>query len=423
MPNLDPITGFPIPDDYGNTGLDKFTAGMALANPISGWSDRRFAPSYKADVPEEYKVDYDPWADPRIDKYDPMHFVDSNSNEETTNIISDIERNMALQKRATGVPSVFGTITGVFSNPLIMLPAIATSGSSIPAMMAAEAGGEILSEAILHSQQPLRTKTESALNIGFATTAAGLGGLAAKKLARSALPKGADTAHGGDGMYAYPIPEEARSGVVRPSREFVEDVPEDVTMRMSIEDVDDGMIWVEEAGEMVQKPIPEAAKKLGAGDVIPASPLGDLLARISPAGDILFTSESEAAKEAVQLLVDVPYRFDKGIAVPQSVETKVHQAEGDWSSMKQVFDKEYNKYRKAGGDLTADEFAEEIGHAMVRGDQSILPEAQAAAQYFRKFDDSYFKQANKLGLYGDKPPPLKGSKSHLQRISQTYDSS
>ncbi len=166
----------------------------------------------------------------------------------------------------------------------------------------------------------------------------------------------------------------------------------------------------------VEKPMPEAAKKLGAGDVIPASPLGDLLARMSPAGDILFQSESEAAKEAVQLLVDVPYRFDKGVAVPQSVETKIHQAEGDWSSMKQVFDKEFNKYRKAGGDLSPDEFAEEIGHAMVRGDQHILPEVAAAAQYFRKFDDSYFKQANKLGLYGDKPPALKGSKSHLQRI-------
>lgn len=166
----------------------------------------------------------------------------------------------------------------------------------------------------------------------------------------------------------------------------------------------------------VKKPIPESAKGLAAGDVVPASPLGDLLARLSPAGDILFQSESEAAKEAVQLLVDVPYRFDKGVAVPQSVETKIHQAEGDWSSMKQVFDKEFNKYRRVGGDLTPDEFAEEIGRAMQQGDQHILPEVVAAAQYFRKFDDGYFKQANKLGLYGDKPPPLKGSKSHLQRI-------
>lgn len=164
------------------------------------------------------------------------------------------------------------------------------------------------------------------------------------------------------------------------------------------------------------KPVPESAKGLSAGDVIPASPLGDILARLSPAGEVLFKSESESAKEAVQLLVDVPYRFDKGVAVPQSVETKVHQAEGDWSAMKQVFDKEYNKYRKAGGDMSPDEFAEEIGRAMVRGDQHILPEVQAAAQYFRKFDTSYFEQAKKLGLYGDTPPKLIGSKSHLQRI-------
>ena len=236
MPNLDPITGFPIPVDYGNSGLDKFTAGMAQANPISGWSDRRFAPNYKADVPEEDKPSYDPWADPRIEKYDPMHFVDSQSEAENTNIMGDIDRNTALQKRNTGIAGIGGTITGVFTNPLIMLPAIATSGASIPAMIAAEAGGEILSEMVLHSQQPLRTKTESALNIGFAAAAAGLGGLAVKKLGRSATREAVDTAHGGDGMYAHPIPEEARTGYVQPSRELDEGVPPDVDIRMSAEE-------------------------------------------------------------------------------------------------------------------------------------------------------------------------------------------
>lgn len=229
MPNLDPITGFPIPEDYGNTGLDRFVAGMAQSNPIAGWSDRRFAPNYKADLPEAYKIDYDPWADERIEKYDPMHFVDSRSEEETTNIINDIEHNMALQKRSTGGAGIMGTVTGVFTNPLIMMPAIATGGQSIPVMMAAEAGGEILSEMVLHSQQPLRTKTESALNIGFATAAAGLGGVIQKKLARSALPKSADTAHGGDGMYAHPIPEEARTGYDAASVKS----SEDVTARMA----------------------------------------------------------------------------------------------------------------------------------------------------------------------------------------------
>lgn len=230
MPNLDPITQFPIPEDYGNSGLDKFTAGMALANPISGWSDRRFAPNYKADVPEEYDTKYDPWSDPRITKYDPMHFVDSRSEAETTNIINDIERNITLQKRATGIPSIAGTVTGVFTNPLIMLPAIATSGSSIPAMMAAESGGEMISELLLHSQQPLRTKTESALNIGFAAAAAGLGGYVHKRMVgRSASREATDTAHGGDGMYAHPIPEEAASGITVGSRGGLEGAS-DMTM-------------------------------------------------------------------------------------------------------------------------------------------------------------------------------------------------
>ena len=261
MPNLDPITGFPIPEDYGNTGLDKFTAGMALSNPISGWSDRRFAPNYKADLPEAYQTGYDPWIDERIKKYDPMHFIDSRSEEETTNIIDSIEHNMDLQRRSTGGAGIMGTVTGVFTNPLIMLPAIATGGQSIPVMMAAEAGGEILSEMALHSQQPLRTKTESVLNIGFATAAAGVGGVISKKLARSALPKAADTAHGGDGMYAHPIPEEARSGVDVAYRESVEAAPEDVTARMAAEEevvaatrlTDDAMKELTEADNIVVK--------------------------------------------------------------------------------------------------------------------------------------------------------------------------
>jgi len=241
MPNLDPITGFPIPEDYGNDGLDKFTAGMALANPISGWSDRRFAPNYKADVPEEQVLDYDPWADKRIDKYDPMHFVDSQSEAETTNMIEAIERNMALQKRSTDIAGIAGTVTGVFSNPLIMLPAIATSGGSIPAMMAAEVGGELLSEKLLHSQQPLRTKMETALNAGFAGVGAGLGGYIQKSLGRSAPREAVDTAHGGDGMYAHPIPDEARTGYAQPSRESVEEgVPRaDVDIATKVSDAEE----------------------------------------------------------------------------------------------------------------------------------------------------------------------------------------
>ena len=162
------------------------------------------------------------------------------------------------------------------------------------------------------------------------------------------------------------------------------------------------------------KPKPQAEK--GAGKVVSAGPLGNLLGKISPAGRVLFNSESDTAMETVQNLVDVPYRFNKGVAVPQSVETKVHQAEGDWSSMKQNFDSNFNKYRDNGGDLSAEEFDVEIGRAMIRGDAHEIPEVAATASYFRKFDQGYFDQAMKLGLYGDNPPKLKGSKSHLQRI-------
>ena len=227
MPILDPITNFPIPEDYGNSGLDSFTAGMALSNPISGWADRRFSPNYKPDLKEESTSKYDPWADPRIKKYDPMFFVDSQSDNETTNIIDSIDRNTRLLDRNNGISGIAGTITGVFTNPLIILPAIATSGSSIPAMIAAETGDEILSEMTLSSQQPLRTKVESALNIGLAGVAAGIGGVIQRKLAKdtiSSAPREAtDTAHGGDGMYASPIPSKDEVQIPVTAGDSIED--------------------------------------------------------------------------------------------------------------------------------------------------------------------------------------------------------
>jgi len=226
MPNLDPITGFPIPEERENSGLDRFAAGMALSNPISGWADRRFSPSYKPDVKQKFDIEYDPWADKRIEKYDPMHFVDSMSEAETTNIIDSIERNMETQERAVGISGVAGQVAGVFTNPLITVPIVATGGSSIPMMIAAESGGEILSELLLHSQQPLRTKTESALNIGLAATGAGVGGMIRDRMAgRSAAREAAETAHGGDGMYAAPIPSKDEGQIPVPSDAISKDAP------------------------------------------------------------------------------------------------------------------------------------------------------------------------------------------------------
>ena len=171
----------------------------------------------------------------------------------------------------------------------------------------------------------------------------------------------------------------------------------------------------EEQLEGIRMGAPERTAEEGAGEMVKV-PMGSALARISPAGDVLVKSESKAAKEAIQNLVDVPYRFDEGKAVPQSVESAAHQAEGDWASMKQLLDSEYNKYKTKGGDLSPEEFAIEVGRAMNKGDVHEISQVAATASYFRKFDDGYYDQAVKLGLYGENPNALKGSKSHLQRI-------
>lgn len=578
MPNLDPITGFPIPQQRDNHWLDKLSAGFALSNPISGAIDAAYN---KPDAKKEPvgTWEYDPFADPQTKGYDPSQFTESMSKEQTYNIIKDIDYNRELYERSQGTMGMVGQIGGVVGNPFITIPALLTGGSSIPTMMAAEAGGEILSEVLLHSQQPLRTKTESMINIGLATGAAGLGGYVHKRLAaRSAPSEPRTTAHGGDGMYAHPIPDEAVTeapAVVRAGAEPVVEVgaraereqamamnqgpkeetlviytgrntapvsaesrpmtggigihfaPSEDTARIYAEtqfeaggnapgfvsktEVDDskflkldeippsatpdqtdeildGEPWTldftklrlvdaglpeeevakitntdelweyldtkgyqgikydnvidaerefqpetwyimgktpeqMETGQIVdgkvtyQKPKPEIkGTEEGAGRTT-SGPIGSLLQRIAPAGDVLAKSESPTARETIENLVDVPYRFDEaGKAVPQSVETKIHQAEGDWAAMKQMFDDEYLRYKKKGGDLTPEEFDVEVARAMRQGDQHEIPEVAATAAYFRKFDQQYFDRAVKLGLYGDEPPVLKGSKSHLQRV-------
>lgn len=586
MPKLDPITGFPIPTkSYENHWLDRLSAGMALSNPISGWSDALNKRAPLKDEPDG-SFDYDPFSDPQTKGMDPMVFAESMSEQETYNIIKEIEYNQELLERAQGWSGIGGQVAGVVTNPLITVPAILTGGSSIPTMMAAEAGGELVSEMLLHSQQPLRTKAESVVNISLASAAAGLGGFIHKRLVDSASRKATGTAHGGDGMYAHPIPAEATVEVpaaVRAGSETVveaggrvgereaamdieqaasptleidmpdgtielyrgqnepltpesrtgdigyhfaptedtariyaeipfkaDEIPtgyinkvrmdeskflelDELPASLTDEQIDailDGDPWELEFTllRLVDKGFPEdevskittreelweyldskgyqgikydnvidaerefepetwyitgkvpegvqsskpfkpgeniewsdispniSGMQPGAGDTVSAGPMGSILQRFAPAGDILSRSESETAKETIQNLVDVPYRFSTDTAVPQSVEAKIHQAEGDWASMKSYFDEEYLKYKKNGGDLGPEDFDLEVARAMRNGDQHVIPEVAAVASYFRKFDQGYFDRAMKAGLYGSEKPTLKGSKSHLQRV-------
>ncbi|REK56674.1 MAG: hypothetical protein DWQ49_09900 [Bacteroidetes bacterium] len=381
---LDPITGFPIPKPNNNTALDRIAAGMALQNPISRYFDYSYVP--KPDGIEDDPI-YDPLSDEQTKGHDPRHFISSKSKEETAHILEQVKVNQRLYERAQGAGGITGEIAGVIGNPLLTVPALITGGRSLPAMVSTEMGVEVLNEAILHEQQPLRTKTESAINITSAGALTWIGGrfIPRGRVDGSAL--GEATGAAAESMDTFvPIPG-------REAKRTDDGVP------------DGGL-----------EPGATPTAEPGAGDVKSLGPVGDVFIKIAPAGEVLSSSPSKTAKEAIQNLVDVPYRFTEGKAVPQSVESKIKQAEGDWASMRHKFDEEYTKYVNRGGKLSQSEFDIEVARAMRSGDLHDIPEVQASATYFRKFDDAYFTQAQNLGLYGNKIRSLSGAKSHLQRI-------
>lgn len=379
MSNLDLITGFDLPEPDNRDTIDKLSAGMALQNPISRYFDYDYVPTEEF-APEE---GYNPLDDPSISQYDPMLFVDSKSPKQTQNIVEQIKANQRLLRRASGAGGTVGEVLGVLGNPILTVPAILTGGTSLSTTIATEVGAEILNERILHSQQPLRTKTESLINIGAVGGITAIGGRIGKR-----------------GITSDTYVQRKAPGAV----------PDEGGMYVPVESI--------EARRSASVVADDVATASGEGMVRPGmlGKVGDIVTKFSPAGDVLSLSPSKEAKSVVERLVEVPYRFKSEKAVEQSVETAIKQAEGDWASMKHFFDDQYMAYRKSGGNLSVEDFDKEVARAMRNGDVHDVGQIQAVARQFRKFDDNYFEQAVKLGLYGDVPPRLVGSKSHLQRI-------
>ena len=361
--NLDPITLLPDPEVPQDRGwLDALSAGMALQNPISALVEG----NYVSAIEDPGQEGYDPFIDPQIKGYDPDLFKYSNSEIKTANIIDRIESDAKLRARAESAWGTAGQVFGALGNPILMAPAIATGGSSLPAMIGGIAGGEVLNEAVLHSMQPGRTMGETYINVGTATL---LGGLFGSMALRGRVPGR---------------------------------VEGEVTFNKT---------GVAAAVEDVLKLGPERA----AGEMATMGPLGKMVFGFSPAGDVLANSYSKSAKEVVQNLVETSYRFEPGKVVPQAVETAVKAAHGDMAAMTQYFDDVYRVYKKGGGTLTQDQFLEEVAVAMRNGDVHEVPDIVKVARNFRQFDEGYKQEAISLGLL-DPEARLKGAKSHLQRI-------
>lgn len=405
--SLDPITRLPVAEEDNTTFMLRTKAYMALVNPIF----RRKAQGPRIDYPPD--EDYYSLDDPQTKDYDPRRFIDSKSAGQTGQIVEDIEFTRHLQSLAHGFSEgLIGTVLGYAANPLIVVPALLTGGSNLPAMIAADTTAEIVNESFLHSRQPERTRVESTIN----AATAGLGTLGVTLAARKFF---AIKANAQRKFVEHAIDE--------PKKEFI--TPEDYETLVAVEPKKEFITDEDfESLVAVEPTIKPTGEGTGAAIVIPPKfqeegivsvPYANLVrvlggTKISTASDLVVNAGSNLTKQATRDLAEVSIRVE-GPATT-AVETSIKKADGLEGDMEFFAQEEFALYRKNGGDLKRAGFDELVSVAMRNGDTHPNKQVQAVARQKRQPDQDLFDQANALKMYGDSPPKLKGSRSHLQRI-------
>lgn len=321
----------------------------------------------------------DPTFDPfeNIDGYEEqaISFARANTPEDVEIVKRQIDkerrnREIVSQSGATGVASSFAA--GIF-DPVNLVPvggaavkAYKSGGSILKgAATTAAAGltGATVAESLLQASQETRTLGESAINISGATILSGvLGG------AVSAVK------------------------VKQISRQFEKDLvvpkPEDVDLMES------GAIRITEAELNADTSVGAAKVKqttLAEEKLVGAYGIENLTAKITPALRTA-TSHSVATRRVAQRLSETPFTYEKnalGIATPTSVETRVKMWDTSKGKAVEGLDRFYVEYKQRvkGTDqakLSFDEFKEQAGKAMRRGDTHEIPEVQKVAQHYRK---------------------------------------
>ncbi len=348
--------------------LELWAAGMSLQNPVSG-AIRYGIDPYRAPVDG-----YNPFTDDEIENLDPVPFALSRSPEET----ADIKRRMLRQQRDremlqadTSWNGILASVAGGVGDPILWGPMLLAPQASVARIVAAETGAAVLSESILHRQQPQRTALESAINIGAAAFVSGVLGTAAKYLSREQ--------------------HKALSEGVAADFQPAEAAPP-------------GPIAADSAGAQRAGETTLEAETLVGGDAV-------TWATIGPLGRVLRATSVEARKVAQQL-ADVPFmlrKFREGKTVGPSVESRIGRfeaTEGEALDTLQGLWRQYDQ-RVTGQARRFDEkqFFEAITYAARRGDKHAVPEIEAGASYLRKsvFDPTkYEAQVLKL-LPEDRP--------------------
>ncbi|MBT3015536.1 MAG: hypothetical protein KME63_07310 [Candidatus Thiodiazotropha sp. (ex Clathrolucina costata)] len=316
--------------------LDIWAAGMALQNPISGAIRYGLHPDF------EETPGYNPLIDEDLDGYDPEEFAFSRSAEETRALKRRIDYQHRDRQMLAEDDSMHGTlssIAGAVGNPILWAPMLLAPQASIPAIIAAEAGAEFVSESILHRQQPERTLTESAINVGAAATVSGILGAAAQGLTKRQM-------------------KQLDEGMAQEMKRAV-NLDSAGAQRVNETTIDD--------------------ETLVGGDVVTHATIG-------PLGRVMRATSLEARKIGQQL-ADLPFilrKHEKGKSFGPSVEARIGRFEATEGEALQTLNNLYKQHTKAGGKLSEDEFFEAVTTALRSYDKHAVKEVELAAKYVRK---------------------------------------
>lgn len=238
-------------------------------------------------------------------------------------------------------------------------------------------------EAALQNIQATREVSESVTNIGASVLLGGvLGAAGAKLLSSGEWAKGVEALHADIARAGEPVPVAGGAQSV---------------------------------GAAAHEPVGIEGNSV-AGTV--AGTLASATSRINPALRIL-ESPSAATREIGTGLFENSVYLKKnmeGIASEPAVETLMKEWNGGLAKAVQSINETYPEYRKAGGDLTNEEFREAVGKAMRRGDQDPNPHVQKVAQEWRSnVFDPLKEAAIKAGLL-PKDVSVETAESYFSRM-------
>ncbi|MCU7931431.1 MAG: hypothetical protein KZQ90_11570 [Candidatus Thiodiazotropha sp. (ex Codakia rugifera)] len=316
--------------------LDIWAAGMASQNLLSGAVRYGLQPDFQGDP------GYNPLVVEDLEGYDPEEFAFSRSPEETKALKRRIDYQNRDRQMLAEDDSFHGTaasIVGAITSPPLLATMVISPQMSIPAMILINAGGESLNEVGLHGQQPERTLTESAINVGAAAFVSGLLGTAAQGLSKHQM-KRLDEGMANEMKRATNLDS---AGAQRVNETTIEE------------------------------------ETLVGGDAVTHATIG-------PLGRVMRATSLEARKIGQQL-ADLPFilrKHGEGKSFGPSVEARMGRFEATEGETLQTLNNLYKQHTKSGGKLSEDEFFEAVTTALRSFDKHRVKEVELAAQYVRK---------------------------------------